>query len=102
MKQISCSELYERLQQNAAVHLVDVREEHEQEAFNIGGSHIPFGDILQNADRIPDDEPVILYCKKGVRSAIAIQRLEEKFGFKNLVNLQGGVEAWQRTVKRDT
>lgn len=98
MKQISCTELYRQLQQNAPLQLIDVRELSEHQAYNIGGTLIPLGDIIQQEGRVPNDRPVVLYCRKGVRSAIAIQRLEEKFGFTNLVNLQGGMDAWQRML----
>ena len=33
----------------------------------------------------------LVYCRKGIRSQIAIQRLEEKFGCTNLINLRGGI-----------
>ena len=45
---------------------------------------------MDHLDEIPKDREVIIYCKLGVRSQIAIQRLEQK-GFHNLVNLAGGV-----------
>jgi adenylyltransferase/sulfurtransferase len=32
----------------------------------------------------------------GIRSQIAIQRLEERFGYTNLINLQGGLESWKK------
>lgn len=91
MKEISLVELDQLLKENPALKLVDVREAYEHEAFNIGGQLIPLGDIMGRAEEISKDEPVIVYCRKGVRSAIAIQRLEEKFGFQNLINLRGGV-----------
>ncbi|MFM7839571.1 MAG: rhodanese-like domain-containing protein [Chitinophagaceae bacterium] len=37
-----------------------------------------------------------MYCKMGIRSHIAIQRLEDKFGFTNLINLKGGLHAWKQ------
>jgi rhodanese-related sulfurtransferase len=53
---------------------------------------------MSNMAHIPIDKPVIVYCKKGVRSQIAIQRLEDKFGFNNLINLKGGIDAWKKQV----
>jgi rhodanese-related sulfurtransferase len=97
MKHISSIELKELLTGTSPFFLVDVREEFEHEDFNIGGTLIPLGDIINHADMIPRDKPVIVYCRKGVRSQIAIQRLEQKFGFDNLVNLQGGMEEWKKS-----
>jgi rhodanese-related sulfurtransferase len=90
MQQINFSEL-QQLQQTQNILLIDVREKNEHDAFNIGGSLIPLGDIITNANAIPKDIPVVLYCRKGIRSQIAIQRLEDKFGFTNLINLRGGI-----------
>ena len=47
------------------------------------------GTILQNIQNIPTDKPVIFYCEKGIRSAIVIQKLEERLGYTNLINLTG-------------
>jgi len=90
MQQISFFEL-QQLQQSQNILLIDVREKNEHEAFNIGGSLIPLGDIITNAGAIPKNIPVVLYCRMGIRSQIAIQRLEDKFGFTNLINLRGGI-----------
>ena len=76
--------------------LIDVREDFEHEHFNIGGILIPMSTVTQNIDHIPTDKPVIFYCKKGIRSVIIIQRLEDTYGFTNLVNLTGGMQAWKK------
>jgi len=39
----------------------------------------------------------VLYCEKGIRSSIAIQRLEAS-GFNNLYNLAGGMKAWKAGI----
>ena len=76
--------------------LLDVREADEHADFNIGGILIPLSEVLLHHEQIPREQPVVVYCKKGIRSQIAIQRLEEKFGFTNLVNLKGGLDAWKK------
>lgn len=78
--------------------LLDVRESHERDNYNIGGTFIPMGEVLANATQIPKEIPVIVYCRKGIRSAIVIQRLQDKFGYENLFNLRGGIEAWKKFV----
>jgi rhodanese-related sulfurtransferase len=94
MQQITVKQLKEKLADHPDLYLLDVREEYEHENFNIGGVLIPLAEIMTKAIEIPDDRPVILYCQKGIRSQIAIQRLEQKFHFTNLINLQGGIEKW--------
>ena len=76
--------------------LIDVREDFEHEHFNIGGILMPMGTVTQSIDHILTDKPVIFYCEKGIRSVIIIQRLEDTYGFKNLVNLAGGMRVWKK------
>lgn len=95
MTHISPAALKDKLQQED-IFLLDVREPYEHEEFNIGGELIPLDTIITQAGNIPHDKPVIVYCKRGIRSQIAIQRLQDKFGFTNLINLQGGMEAWKK------
>lgn len=96
MKSITAIELRELLAGNTSLTLVDVREPGEHAAFNIGGRLIPLGDIMKHAADLPPGRPVIFYCRVGVRSAIAIQRLQERYQMENLINLQGGIEAWKQ------
>jgi adenylyltransferase/sulfurtransferase len=96
MQHITPQALKEQLQQQPDLFLLDVREDIEHEDFNIGGTLIPLGDVISKAHQIPKDQPVMVYCHKGVRSQIAIQRLQEKFGFTNLINVAGGIEAWKK------
>lgn len=97
MTSITPAELHALLQQDpSSLLLIDVREPDEHDAYNIGGLLLPLGGIIHHTDQIPVNKTVVVYCRKGIRSMIAIQRLEEKNGFTNLVNLSGGMEAWQK------
>jgi adenylyltransferase/sulfurtransferase len=97
MKSITATELAKLIADNADLQLIDVREPEEHEAFNIGGELIPLSDIIQQVSKIAIHKPVIVYCRKGIRSQVAIQRLQEKFQMTNLINLIGGTEAWKKT-----
>lgn len=99
MNQISPAELIQKLSDKEDILLIDVREPEEHKAFNIGGRLIPLPDIMSHANEIPKDKLVVLYCKMGIRSKIAIQRLSDKYGFTNLINLAGGMEAWKKAFK---
>lgn len=100
MNQISPAGLKEKLDSNQPLQLIDVREQAEHETYNIGGRLIPLAEIINRKDSIQKDIPVIFYCKMGIRSQIAIQRLHEKYGFTNLINLQGGIERWKREMQK--
>ena len=72
--------------------LIDVREPEEHEAYNIGGRLIPLGEITQRIAQIPTNLPVVIYCKRGIRSQIAIQKLQRKSTqLDNLYNLRDGI-----------
>lgn len=97
MNSMTPGELKNRLDTGNPLCLLDVREQWEREAFNIGGLHIPLGEIMSRRNEIPADKEVVVYCEKGIRSGIIIQRLEP-LGFTNLYNLEGGMSAWKRMV----
>lgn len=96
MKSITATELALLMENKNDFQLVDVREPEEHNEFNIGGQLIPLGEIAQKLEKIATDRPVIIYCRKGIRSQVAIQRLQDKFPFTNLINLAGGTEAWKK------
>ena len=96
MKSITPAELAQLLDANTTIQLVDVREKYEHDAFNIGGSLIPLSELVSRLNEIETELPVVMYCRVGVRSQIAIQRLQAKYPFKNLINLTGGMEAWKK------
>lgn len=96
MKSITAKELAQLVSDKKKFQLIDVREPDEHEAYNIGGVLMPLGEITAHLKDISKDQPVILYCRKGIRSQFAIQKLQEKFPFNNLFNLVGGVEAWKK------
>ena len=95
MNQLTSLELKEWMASGKDFLLVDIREDIEREAYHIGGDHIPMGDLVSRLDAMPKDKDIVLYCEKGIRSVIAIQRLEA-FGFNNLFNLSGGMKAWKQ------
>jgi len=95
MKKIAPEELKKWLSEDKPFILIDVRESHERDAYHIGGIHIPVGDIMARRDEIPQNEDVVVYCEKGIRSSIVIQRLNG-LGYENLYNLAGGMSAWKK------
>lgn len=96
MQSITATVLKQKMESGEDFQLIDVREPDEHDEFNISGELIPLNSIVQQAEKIATDKPVIIYCRKGIRSQIAIQRLQEKFHFTNLISLIGGTEAWKK------
>ncbi|MFN3301294.1 MAG: rhodanese-like domain-containing protein [Sediminibacterium sp.] len=101
MQTITVEELKAKLAEGENIHLVDVRESHERADFNIGGLHLPLGSIqTMQIDEIEEwkNEPIYIYCRSGNRSGQACLILETA-GFSNLINVTGGMLAWQERIK---
>jgi rhodanese-related sulfurtransferase len=97
MQNITPEEVKERLDKGEQLNLVDVREPHERAEFNIGGAHVPLGQVqMMQVDELNKlkNEEVIVYCRSGNRSGQAAMILET-LGFTNTKNLAGGMLAWQ-------
>jgi rhodanese-related sulfurtransferase len=94
---INVDEVKARLDAGDKLNLVDVREADERAEFNIGGSFLPLGNIqmmqVEDIEHLKNEE-VICYCRSGNRSMQASLMLET-FGFSNVKNLQGGMNAWR-------
>lgn len=92
MQQLTLTELEEWKRMGKDFYLVDVRDDDEREAFHIGGEALPLPDLPDWADELPSGLPIVVYCKRGIRSQIAIQRLQRKSHLAgSLYNLQGGI-----------
>ncbi|MBT3746047.1 MAG: molybdopterin-synthase adenylyltransferase MoeB [Acidimicrobiales bacterium] len=77
--------------------LLDVREPDEFEQGAIPGSmHIPRGNLEPGIEgRLPDhDQPLVVMCAGGVRSAFAVDTLNQ-MGYTNVVSMDGGFNRWK-------
>ncbi len=93
--EVDTSAAAELIQQGWAV--LDVREPDEyQEGALTGVVHIPRGHLeAQIENRLIDkDQPVVVYCAGGVRSAFAARTLQE-LGYREVVSMAGGFGRWK-------
>lgn len=91
MKNITLTELNSWIAEGIEHQLIDVREEEEHADFNIGGRLIPLSKISRWQPSDNDLQPVVVYCKRGMRSQIAIQRLGQRFPEVDFYNLENGI-----------
>lgn len=98
MKEVTVEELKAMRDNNEPHQLIDVREQAEVDAAEIGGEHIPMGLVVANIDKISRDVPVIIHCRSGGRSGAIADALERQFGFTNVYNLKGGITAWSKEI----
>ena len=99
---ISVTELAAKIDANADFYLVDVREPSEFEIVRIPGSHlIPKQGFLDGTvlATLPQDKPIILHCKSGVRSAECLAILKSA-GFADATHVAGGVIAWAKQIDK--
>ena len=94
IKTITPKELQKKLSESSPPFLVDVREPFEREVSNIGGTHIPLGQLGSRHSEIPKEGDVVIYCRSGGRSGRAVEELQKHFGYQNLINLEGGMLRW--------
>ena len=59
-----------------------------------GAHHIPLGELPRKASTVPREQPVIVHCQGGARSAIAASLLQAK-GVSDVLNLAGGFNEWR-------
>jgi len=92
---VSASELNDIMQKQDIL-LIDV---HTPEQRHIKGTDlfIPYNEIEKYQDKLPTDKntPIYLYCEGGPMGNAAARALHN-LGYTNLMNLQGGSNAWEK------
>ena len=99
---ITVTELAAKIAGNDNFYLVDVREPSEFEIVRIPGSHlIPKQGFLDGTvlATMPQDRPIVLHCKSGVRSAECLAILKGA-GFSDATHVAGGVIAWAKQIDK--
>lgn len=83
--------------------LIDIRTPEEYEAGHLSGAvnlnfyHPLFTQRLSELDR---DAPIAIYCRSGSRTSKTLAVMQE-MGFTDVIELQGGVLAWQEHFDED-
>ena len=99
IRQLSAPDLKALRESGTPFELVDVRTEEERALAAIAGSRLldqAYHDALLQRDR---DTPIVFQCHHGIRSQHAAEYFRQH-GFRNLYNLQGGLDAWSLLVDR--
>ncbi len=82
--------------QSAGSLLIDVRERQEWNSGHApGAKHIPLGQLAQRARELPKDRELLVICRSGNRSSVAVELLQQA-GFPQVHNVTGGMVVWQR------
>lgn len=60
-----------------------------------GAINLPVDELRERLEEAPDDRPLAVYCKVGMRGYLAARILLQS-GFPGVRNLSGGYTSWQR------
>jgi rhodanese-related sulfurtransferase len=75
--------------------LLDVRAGHEWETGRIAGAtHLPLAELAERAGEVEKDRAVVVYCRGGNRSSMAVAALTEA-GY-DAVKLSEGIVGWEQ------
>ena len=97
---ITVQELKSKIDALEDYYLIDVREPSEFDIVRIPTSHlIPKQGFIDGSvlATLPQDKPIILHCKSGVRSAECLAILKSA-GFADASHVSGGVVAWAKQI----
>ena len=93
--QITADELSKQLRAGD-IQVLDVRREPEWDASHIEDANWwPLDNFKVSPPDIDPKLPVAVHCKSGYRSMIASSLLQ-RAGFRNVINITGGFDAWQQ------
>jgi rhodanese-related sulfurtransferase len=75
--------------------VIDIRARREWNTKHMPDSiNVPLTELQQRIAEVPRDRPVAVHCAGGYRSSIAASILSQ-YGITNLVELAGGLAAWE-------
>jgi glyoxylase-like metal-dependent hydrolase (beta-lactamase superfamily II)/rhodanese-related sulfurtransferase len=84
---------------SAELFLLDVREPEEYEQGHVPGAfNLPQAELASRLDELPRACSLALICRSGARSLRVAQFLRQ-VGFEQVLNVQGGTEAWKAAGK---
>lgn len=98
---IQVKNLHSMMESGEEFQLIDVREVDEYLKDNMNALNLPLSSLHEKIDQINREGKVVLHCKSGARSRRALEELKTKHQFKNLFNLEGGIDAWNRLHQFD-
>ena len=83
--------------------IIDVRQPGEYEQGHIPGARLlPLPELVQTMESLPADKQLVFYCHSGARSMAAASMVEEEgMGAGDLINLNGGILAWDGGMAED-
>ncbi len=102
MKSISVTELSQMLSEENDSLLLDVRDPWEFEHCKIAGSiNIPLSVISERLEELKQHKDIVVICHHGGRSWQVADFLISQNISENIMNLDGGIDAWATQIDPD-
>ncbi len=90
--QVTVQDLHREIEH---LQVIDVRQPGEWEQMHIAQAVLkPLPKLTAMLDAIDRERPIAVHCKSGYRSSIGTSLLKQQ-GFKDVMNVIGGIDAWQ-------
>ncbi len=101
VERIAPEQLEQQLSGAASMQLLDVRQPEEYAIAHIPGSRLlPLGELELRLEELDRDAEYVVICHRGGRSERACRQLRAA-GFRRLLLLEGGVDAWAAVIDTD-
>lgn len=97
VKELTPTALKEMMDRGEALELFDVRTDQERKIAKIEGARHLDAESQRYLEQLDKGARIVFHCHHGVRSRAAAEHYLAK-GFRNVYNLQGGIDAWSTTV----
>ncbi|MCQ4333076.1 rhodanese-like domain-containing protein [Natronomonas sp. F2-12] len=101
--EISADELWELLQADEPIRIVDIRSPGQFRRGHIPGSeNVPFAELTERIDELEGDDRVVTVCPHGQASVQAARLIDSFEGFEGRVeSLETGIERWPHELATD-
>lgn len=94
---ISPQQVYDAVNSEDSVQLVDVRTPNEYKVSHLKGAQnicVTSDNFKEKVKTLDKNKPVYVYCKMGTRSATAAKLLKD-LGFTKIYDMDGGILLWE-------
>ena len=99
--EITVHKLNELRDLDKKIQILDVREDTERDHASIKGTiHIKLNEIADRHSELDKEKNIFVMCHTGTRSQAVVKWLKSQ-GYKNCVNVLGGIDAWAALIDRD-
>ncbi len=93
-RNVTPEDAYGLVSKREGLYLLDVRTPGEYQQARLEGARlIPIDQLVNRLSELPRDQPILVYCAVGSRSAQVVNYLARQ-GYPEVYNLYGGIFSW--------